>query len=214
MIPGKFNASIMGTSSTNGTSAPLTILLVRAGRTDYDCQKRIQGTLDVPLSDDGRQQVLAAADELTTQGVSIDAIYSGPSTSVEETAEILGERLALKPKTIDELHNVNQGLWQGLLFDEVKAKQPKVFRQWQEHPESVCPPEGESLAEVRQRMRDALAKIAKKHKSGVVLLILAPQLACVLRGMLRDEPITGLCQPASLDKPLWEPLALPLAVKA
>ena len=30
----------------------LSILLVRSGRTEYDCQGRIQGTLDVPLSED------------------------------------------------------------------------------------------------------------------------------------------------------------------
>ena len=35
----------------------LTILLVRSGLTEYDCQGRIQGTLDVPLSGEGRQQV-------------------------------------------------------------------------------------------------------------------------------------------------------------
>ncbi len=39
----------------------LTILLVAAGETEYDSQGRIQGTLDVPLSEGGRNQVLAAA---------------------------------------------------------------------------------------------------------------------------------------------------------
>ena len=42
----------------------LTILLVRSGMTEFDSQGRIQGTLDVPLSDEGRQQAEAAADDL------------------------------------------------------------------------------------------------------------------------------------------------------
>ena len=43
---------------------------------------------------------------------------------------------------------MNHGLWQGMIIDEVKRKQPKVYKQWQEHPENVCPPEGEMLAQM------------------------------------------------------------------
>ena len=112
----------------------LSILLVRSGRTEYDCQGRIQGTLDVPLSEDGRAEVAAGAAEILDRHVELAALYAGPCRSAQETAEILAERLKLKVKTIDLLHNLNQGLWQGLLFDEVKAKQPKVYRQWQDKP--------------------------------------------------------------------------------
>lgn len=56
----------------------LTILLVRSGLTEYDCQGRIQGTLDVPLSGEGRQQATATADELAARGTTIDALYAGP----------------------------------------------------------------------------------------------------------------------------------------
>ena len=41
----------------------------------------------------------------------------------------------------------------GMLVEEVKQKQPRVYRQWLEHPETVCPPEGETV--VRDKLRDA-----------------------------------------------------------
>ena len=189
----------------------LTILLIHAGRTEYDCQGRIQGTLDVPLSDDGRLQAVAAADELTLKGAAVAALYSGPCLSAQQTAEIVGDRLKLKPKTLAKLHNLNQGLWQGMLFDEVKAKQPRVFRQWQERPETVCPPEGETLSEAAERLKKALAKLTKKHKTGTIALVLAAPLASVLRSLLRAEQPPCLCQAQSASKPLWEALPAPVA---
>jgi probable phosphoglycerate mutase len=106
----------------------LTIILVRAGRTEFDCQGRIQGTLDVPLSNEGRQQSEAAAIELADQASAVTALYTGPCLCAQQTAETISERLKLKPKTLSTLHNLDQGLWQGMLFDEVKSKQPKVYR--------------------------------------------------------------------------------------
>ena len=191
-------------------SDALTILLIRAGRTEYDCQNRIQGTLDVPLSERGRVQVAAAAAELSEADLAVDAFYTGPCLSVRETAAALAPVLSVKPKAIPGLYNLNMGLWQGLLFADVKAKQPKVFRQWHEQPETVCPPEGESLADARQRLHQVLTKLAKKHKAGeTIAMLVSPPLATVLSGLLRDEAVGGFCQSADGGLRMWEKLAYP-----
>jgi broad specificity phosphatase PhoE len=187
----------------------LTILLIRSGQTEYDSQGRIQGTLDVPLSEEGRREVLAAATELAGQSASVAALYAGPCRSAQETADILAEQLKLKAKTIDSLQNLNQGLWQGLLFDEVKSKQPKVYRQWQEKPDTVCPPEGETLQEARERLRKALAKLTKKHKSGTIAVVLGQPLASVLRCLLRSGTTPEVCPSENGQTPLWEPIEAP-----
>jgi probable phosphoglycerate mutase len=187
----------------------LNIVLIRSGRTEYDCQGRIQGTLDVPLSEDGRREVLACADEMLARGAALAALYAGPCRSAQETADILAERLKLKTKTVDALQNLNQGLWQGLTFDEVKSKQPKVYRQWVERPDTVCPPEGETLQEARGRLQKSLAKLAKKHKTGTIALVLGQPLAGVLRAILRDEQAPPSCTGECVKAPLWESLAVP-----
>jgi broad specificity phosphatase PhoE len=186
----------------------LNIVLIRSGRTEYDCQGRIQGTLDVPLSEDGRREVLVCADELLARGGTIAALYAGPCRSAQETADILAERLKLKSKMVESLQNIDQGLWQGMTFDEVKSKQPKVYRQWQEHPETVCPPEGETLQDARERLQKSLAKLAKKHKSGTIALVLGHPLTSVLRAMLRDEQ-PAACAAECVKAPLWESLDVP-----
>jgi probable phosphoglycerate mutase len=159
------------------------ILLVRPGTTEYDQQGRVQGTLDIPLCEDGRQEVAALVREIREKPVS--AVYASPGTSATQTAEAIAAAFDLKVKTLDKLQNLDQGLWQGMLVDEVKMKQPKVYRQWQEQPEVVCPPQGETLVAARQRVQAALAKLAKKHKASELLAIVAPEpLASVLRNAL------------------------------
>jgi broad specificity phosphatase PhoE len=187
----------------------LSIVLIRCGQTEYDCQGRIQGVLDVPLSVDGRHEAEAVAAELAGRQASLKAIYSGPCRSTQETADILGDKLDLKVKTLEGLHNLNQGLWQGMLFDEVKSKQPKVYRQWLEKPESVRPPEGETLQEARERLRTSMAKLAKKHKTGTVALVLAQPLFSVLRAMLHDGQSPIVCATEDETSPRWEQLEVP-----
>lgn len=188
------------------------VLLIRPGATEYDQQGRVQGTLDVPLCEDGRQEVERMAEELRGQPVA--ALYASPCQSAAQTAETIGNALNLKAKTIDKLQNLNQGLWQGLLVDEVKTKQPRVYKLWQEQPETVCPPQGETLSVARQRVQAALAKVLKKHKADGLLAIVAPEpLASVIRNVLGQAEWGNLWQCAN-SKARWQLLDVPEPVDA
>jgi probable phosphoglycerate mutase len=186
------------------------LLLIRPGTTEYDQQGRVQGTLDIPLCEDGRQEVEAMIGELRKQP--IDAIYACPSESARQTAEALAATLDLKVKTVDKLHNVDHGLWQGMLVTDVKTKQPKVYRQWQEQPETVCPPQGETLCCAKQRVQTALAKLLKKHKSDGLLALVVPEpLASVICHVLRHDDWGDLWQ-CSAATARWELIEVPQTV--
>ena len=74
--------------------------------------------------------------------------------------------MGIKVKPLEALRNLNQGLWQGMRVDEVKLKQPKVYRQWQEQPENICPPDGEMVSEAQVRIGEAIGASRKKHRAG------------------------------------------------
>lgn len=189
----------------------INILLVRAGKTDYDCQNRIQGVLDLPLSEEGWLTVAALAEELHQHQV--EAIYAGPDQASQQTAELVSVSLQQKVKTNKDLHNLDLGLWQGMLIEDVKNKQPKVYKQWIEHPETVCPPEGESLSAAQERLQAALDKIEKKHKSGTVALVLAEPLASLLCNLVREDDLGNLWTTCCKSRPAWE-LISPVAESA
>jgi phosphoserine phosphatase len=79
-----------------------------------------------------------------------------------------------------------------MLIDDVRRKQPRVYRQWQEQPETVCPPEGEMLADAEGRVRAALAKLVKKHKEGTIGLVVPEPLASLVRCCITREDLGDL----------------------
>jgi probable phosphoglycerate mutase len=169
------------------------VILIRAGLTEFERQGRVQGTLDIPLCEDGRREVATMVAQLRSKA--IVAVYAGPGQSAEQTAETLGGALGLKTKTLELLQNLDYGLWQGMLVSDVRTKQPKVYRQWQEQPETVCPPQGETIVAAKQRAQAVLAKLAKKHKSGGVVALVAPEpLASIFRNALRGDDLGDLWQ--------------------
>ncbi|MCA9151569.1 MAG: histidine phosphatase family protein [Planctomycetales bacterium] len=168
------------------------VVLVRPGTTDFDEQRRITGTLDIPLNAFGLDQITRTANELTQEG--IELVYCAPCQAAEESARVLSQTLNVKTKTLPALVNLDHGLWQGKLVDEVKATQRKVFRQWQEQPETVCPPEGEMLDEARERVDGALEKLLKKHRNGVFALVVPEPLATVVGCQLTSGAVGDLWQ--------------------
>ena len=129
-------------------------------------QQRIQGSLDIPLNDRGLAEVGRIADRLRGRGIA--AVYCPTTEPAMETGRAIAGSLGVKLKKIDRLQNLHQGLWEGMLVQDVRHKQPKVYRQWQEQPENVCPPEGEMLAEADQRVCAAVTKLLKRNKEGVI----------------------------------------------
>jgi broad specificity phosphatase PhoE len=163
----------------------MSYVLVRSGETDFDVEARVQGTIDLPLTIQGRTEVDAAAEEL--RGVPVEVIYCCPGEPAFSTARVIGRALDIPVKPLRELDNMHFGLWQGMPVEEIRRKQPKTFRQWQEEPTSVCPPEGETFADVHSRVVEGLRKPLKK---GVPFAIVAPEplatlISCVLKG---EEP--------------------------
>lgn len=178
-----------------------TLLLIRPGLTDFDEQGRIKGNLDIPLNERGAEQVALTVRELA--GHEIEAIYTSPCECCEQTAEALARGRDIKVKSLKALRNLDHGLWHGKLIEEVKQQQPKVYRQWQEHPETVCPPEGESLVNATERVEAALAKALKKHKDGAIAFVLPEPLASVLRRLLNESALGDLWK-AECNAGGWE----------
>ena len=169
------------------------IVLIRPGATVYDEQNRVQGVLDVPLSERGRAEVarLAATLSGTVEGVALVSLYCGPGESVVRTAEAIGKALGLRPRRVDELRNLDQGLWQGLQIEEIRRRNNRVFRQWMEDPLTVCPPLGEPVGDALDRIKGALKPLIRRHQDEAIGLVvgepLARLVACYLRGELRVQ---------------------------
>ncbi len=166
------------------------VVLIRPGATIYDEQNRVQGILDIPLSERGRGEVAQMAERLAAslEGSHLIALYCGPGENVIRTAEIVGKMLGIRPKRIDDFRNLDQGLWQGLQIDEIKRRNTKLFRQWIDDPETICPPQGETMEDAMERIKTAFKPLLKRHHDETIGLVVGEPLARIIACYLKCEP--------------------------
>ncbi|MFW6107333.1 MAG: histidine phosphatase family protein [bacterium] len=189
------------------------ILLAGPGTSVWEEQSRLQGTRSLPLSEPGREQVREVASQVAR--IPLRFIYTSPSEHCRESAEILGHGRRTRIRCLDDLEEVDQGLWEGLELEELERQYGRAFRTWRHDPSKVRPPQGESMGEAYERARRLVRKLARRHGDEVVVIV-APRLMraliqCCLRG-LGPEDAWKVYQ----EKSDWEVVAVPdqLAGKA
>ncbi len=130
---------------------------VRHGESVHNAEGRIQGQLDVPLSDFGRRQGAAIAEALAA--LSVDAIYASPLLRALQTAQIVARRLSLPIRTDDRLKEINIGVFQDRLRAEVAQLYPEAFARWTSGEPDFAVPGGESRRRLQERGRAAFQDI-------------------------------------------------------
>lgn len=125
------------------------IFFIRHGLTDWNIQRRFQGTLDIPLNEAGRSQARTAAARCSVLG--FERIYHSTLARAAETAAIVAEASGAPLFPCPGFNEVSLGAFQGLSRDEAKAKYPDAYDHYFADRVSAAPPEGESLYQVQQR---------------------------------------------------------------
>ena len=91
------------------------ILFVRHGETEHNKQNKMQGRLDIPLNEAGKNQAKHTAEQLKNQN--IDVIYSSPLSRAKQTAEIINQ-YHNKPILIDDrINEIELGNLTGITRD-------------------------------------------------------------------------------------------------
>ncbi len=163
----------------------LTIYLVRHGETEWNRAGRMQGLLDSPLTDRGRDQARRVGlllRELIDEPEACTMVVS-PLGRARQTAGIIAgsmaipaDRFAVDPRA----REVSWGDWNGLTREEIIAANPAHWRRFQDEHWTVAPPSGESWAEMSGRAGRWLAEAEAGR--GHLLLVSHGAFGRALRG--------------------------------
>ena len=123
------------------------LALLRHGHTDWNRAGRIQGRSDIPLDDDARAEL--SAQILPAPWDQAD-LWASPLQRAVETAELVSDRT---PKTDPALTEMNWGDWEGQHGRELIAIADSGYRHIEDWGWQFCPPNGETPAMVRNRLR-------------------------------------------------------------
>ncbi len=162
------------------------LFLVRHGESQYNATGRIQGQLDVPLSEIGRRQAAAVAERLATEP--LDALYASPLSRALETAQAIATRHDLKIETDDRLKEIHAGDFQGLTREEMTAKYPDEERRWTAREADFRIGGGETRRELQDRGKAVLEAIRQSGRQHVAVVAHGGLLTAALKSLL-DIPI-------------------------
>jgi probable phosphoglycerate mutase len=168
------------------------LVVIRSGTTDYDLQGRIRGNLNIPLAPAGIAAAEAAARHVSA-ALPV-ALYTSPTRCSVETADLIGAATSLVPRRVPSLAGLDLGLWQGMLVSEIRRRQPRLARHWEEDPWTVVPPDGEPLAAARDRIAAAIGKILSRHPEGPVAVVVPAPIDRIIREVISGEPAGDLWQ--------------------
>jgi broad specificity phosphatase PhoE len=157
------------------------LLLIRTAATEIDLQGRLCGQLDVPLAEEGLSQARTTARDLADSKIKL--IFRAPCMAAMQTSELLAAKWGARVKVDKALRNIDYGLWHGRTLSELRTNQPRVFRSWMEHPEAICPPNGEPIQLVCERVEAFLKKIQRKYPTTKIAIVASAPIISILAAL-------------------------------
>ncbi|UFS59015.1 histidine phosphatase family protein [Subtercola endophyticus] len=166
-------------------TASTTLALVRHGETEWNAERRLQGSTDIPLNDIGRAQVRATAELL--RDTEWDFIVCSPLERARESASILGAELGVPvvaeiPRIVERHYGLAEGLQDG---EQLRALRiPGGF-------------EGaETEREVADRAAPALAELVAEHPGARIIVVAHGTLIRIAMKALSGEEIPTITNAA------------------
>jgi uncharacterized phosphatase len=136
------------------------LYLVRHGETDWNAQRRIQGSTDIPLNQVGRDQAASTGRLLARR--QWDGVWSSPLSRAVETAQIISRAVGVRDVgTIDAIVERNYGEAEGLDWTEID----RLF------PGDKPVPGRETHESVAARVIPALLDLAGAHRAESLIVV-------------------------------------------
>lgn len=170
--------------------------LVRHGETAWNAEGRVQGQLDVPLSEVGHAQARAVAHALA--GERFQALYSSDLVRVRQTASPAAARLGLELRCDPALRERHYGVFQGMTYAQCKTERPADYARFKAKELGYAFGNGETLAGFNERVLSFFSSLLEKH-GGEKLLIFTH--GGVLEMLYRQAMQRGLSTPRDFEIP-------------
>jgi len=161
------------------------VYLIRHGETDWNAEKRWQGSIPTELNSLGYQQARLLAQHLSP--ISFSAIYASDLPRAHQTAQALAELSQQTVQIEADLQEVNVGILQGFTGDELRTRYPKIFAEWINGSMDFAPPDGESRRDGQIRMARIFDAIVARHDGIVAMVSHGGTIRLLLRMLFSDH---------------------------
>ena len=157
------------------------LYLLRHGETVWNKQKKIQGQLNSPLTEEGIEKLKKTAE--TLERTDFQGVYTSHMERTVETAGIILDKnrknleKPVKIQKMRELNEIHFGIWQGKTYEEIKKEYPQEYDNYFNSPDTYRARVigGDDLSEGLESFLGGMEKIVSFEKtrsgSGKILII-------------------------------------------
>ena len=169
------------------------IYMLRHGQTDWNVQRKVQGSADVPLNENGRQ----VADEIAhvLGQISFDRIFSSPLVRAKETAEYVARYQNQEIILDDRLKEIDFGAYEGITEKELKEIGIPFQDMFFLHPDQFQPaPGGETIIDTVNRAKAFLKEIVEplEKEADNLLIVSHGELLHAMLVFMLNRPLSQL----------------------
>ena len=167
------------------------IYFARHGQTDWNIQRKVQGTTDIPLNENGIRQAQELCNNLEERNFSFEKIYTSYQARAVKTAQIVDDHFHTGYEIVQGLEEMNLGLFEGHTWDEILAMYAEEHKLWMSNKRYNKTPNGESYQMVMERLFKALDHIFGQHDISSdknILIVSHGAVIMTLLAMHRDIP--------------------------
>ena len=143
------------------------LILIRHGESEANAEGVFAGQINPDLEQKGLDQASLTA-KYVADNYKVDKIYSSDLQRAYKTALCLADITGLEVEKNQNLREIFAGDWEGLTFDQLQEKYPEEYGVWLNHIGKARCAGGESVAELGNRVMDALTKIAQSNAGKTV----------------------------------------------
>lgn len=164
-------------------------MVVRHGETLWNRERRIQGQLDSPLTQEGERQAGATARRLRDCGG--QRLVASDLGRTLQTALPISAAANLLLETDSRLRERCFGVFEGSTPNEIEARDAVAFARWQSRDPNYAMQAGESLSALCDRVRVCFESMARQNGGKVIVVTHGGVLDAVYRlasGVSLDAP--------------------------
>jgi len=145
------------------------VYLIRHGQVQGHEEKRYNGQNDVGLTPKGEAQYGLLRERLA--GKPLAAIYCSDLQRCRWGAELIAAPHELTPVCLPELRELHIGDWEGMTWADIQARFPVEWQARLDDLVNYRVSGGESLREMADRVRPALAELVARHSGAEIAVV-------------------------------------------
>ena len=143
------------------------VILIRHGQTDWNRDKRYQGSADIPLNEHGREEAERLKQWVSCQKIGL--VYSSDRKRTSEFARIAFEGFPIKEETA--FREMGFGVFEGLVYEEAMRRFPGQYSSWIEDPVSTVIPDAENFFDFSRRVIASFDKIVSENDGTTAAIV-------------------------------------------